>query len=99
MDVPFASFDGRHCGHSGDAFRLSNTFIVREEKSTVLDNGAANRGSELVPLKRGDCGSIEEIPGVQCAVPEKFVYASVQAVGSRTGDGIDDASGSLAVLC
>src|SRR6266850_3949751 len=99
MDVPFASFDGRHCGHSGDAFRLSNTFIVREEKSAVLDDRAANRAPELVPFKRWDCRSIEEIPGIQRAVAEKFVNASVQTIRPGAGNSVDDASGSLSILC
>src|SRR5260370_13618120 len=93
-----ASIEGRHRGQCGDALGLTYAFIVREEKSAVLDHGAANRAAQLVSFKRWNCGSIEEIPSIQRAVSDKSVNASLQPIRPGASNCVDDAAGSLSIF-
>src|SRR4029077_2665662 len=66
----------------------------------VFNDRPAKRATELVPFERRFRSSwiFKEIPGVQGAVPQKFINAPVKSVGSRTCYGVNDAAGSLSVL-
>src|SRR5258708_827215 len=81
-----------------DNLGLGKALIVREEKRTILDNGADNRATELVPLERRGLSWVEEISGVQRAVAEKFVNAYVQTIRPGAGNSGDDASGRLFLI-
>ena len=64
----------------------------------ILDNGSAHRSSKLVTLEGRYFVSIEIVPGIQRAVPKKLVNTSMKLIGSRTCNGIDDATGRFSVF-
>ena len=95
---------GSRCiiGHERDvteAKTLPKSLIISEKKCLVLSDGTPQRSSEHIPLKPGNLALIEEITRVQSAVPQKFVGASVDLIGSRGRHDVDLRSGALSVFC
>src|SRR6202022_3892829 len=72
--------------------------VVGKKERLVLFDGPAHRASELIAPKGRFLG-IEEVAGIQAAVPQEFENASVDLVGSRLIDGCDHAAGRSAILC
>src|ERR1700674_4289702 len=77
---------------------MADVFVVSKEERSVLEYRSANRSAKLVPLERRNCGSIEEISGVQCAIAEELVTTAVKLIGSGARNIVNDSSGGLAVL-
>src|SRR5207245_1390939 len=67
------------------------------EKTLIFLDRPAHSAAVLMPAKRRD-GLIEEVPGVESAVAVEIVGAPVKLVRARLGDGVDDATGTPAVL-
>jgi hypothetical protein len=91
----------RHKACDGNALGLSDALVVREEKCTVLDNRSADRAAKLIPLERcfRDASRIlKEIRGIQCAIAQKLITASMECISSRTRNGVDYSTRSLSVL-
>src|SRR6266705_4041579 len=77
-------------GHRGywvncsNAFRLPNTFEIREKESAVLNQWSANGPTELVALEgRFRLSRIfEEIASVQRTVSQELVGAAMKSIGA-----------------
>ena len=73
MDEPVASVQCRHVINLRDALRLPDAFVVCEEERAVPEDRSPNVAAELVPLERRNRARVEEISGVQRAIPEELV--------------------------
>src|SRR5258706_12303955 len=82
----------------GQTLYLVQAFIIGEEKSLIFFDRPAHGAAELVAAKRRDIQRIEKVPGVESAVAVKIEGASVNLVGARLGNRVDDATGTPAVL-
>src|SRR5258708_8424617 len=68
-EIPLPGCLRRNRIYLRDSLGLAQAFVVSKEECTILKNGPANRPTELIPME-GGLGRVEEIPGVECAVPE-----------------------------
>ena len=86
---------GQCTGHNRDAAArqpLPEPFVVAEQEHLVFLDRASQYSSELMALeRRGADGCIEEVPGVEGAVAQKFEHVSVQLVGPGGGHDVDRA--------
>ncbi len=71
-----------NCIHLRDSLRLAQTFVVSEEECAILHDRPPDGSTELIPMERGLC-RVEEIPGVEHAVPDVFKCISVEILGPR----------------
>src|ERR1017187_7871317 len=96
--VPHACI-GRWYGAAGAlAVEPAQALVIAEEEGAILDDGAAERSSELIAAQRGNLGRIELVAGVECAVAEELVGVAVELVAAGTRDCVDDSAGGLAVV-
>src|SRR5438105_1508280 len=78
----------RHRQKGGDPQVLPESFIHRKEEGLVLLDRAAKCASEVVLLKFGKAsvagsrGRIEEVSGVERAVPQVFERITMKLIGS-----------------
>src|SRR5438045_2575690 len=95
---------GIHVGNNGHVchcFRLTQTFVVKEEERTVLADGPTDGKSKLVPFERHFSVSKGVVlPGrrVESAVAEKFVHCAMKLVGAGLRHHIDDSAARSSVL-
>ena len=82
MKHPVAGIERWDGGDCGNSFGLANAFVVEKEKCPFFNNRTADGSAELITLEGGDLRTIEKIPGVQGAVAQEFVGASVKSPGS-----------------
>src|SRR5258708_11922489 len=85
-------------GKRGDALGLTDTLIVGKEKCPLSNDWPTDRSAKLVAFERRNFRTVEEIPGIQRAVAEKFVTATVKITGARACNGVNNAARSLAVF-
>src|SRR5258708_21722107 len=78
--------------------RLPKAFVVPEQKRLVLAQWTAQRSTELIALKLRDVPVVEEVPRVQCAVPDEFIDVAVELISSRRGNDVNLRSRAFAVL-
>ena len=71
-----------NCIHLRDSLRLAQTFVVSEEECAILHDRPPDGSTKLIPMERGLC-RVEEIPGVEHAVPDVFKCISVEILGPR----------------
>src|SRR6516162_3427182 len=65
-----------------DPLVLPESFIVSEDKSTVVNDGAPCGAAKLIAAEFGDLsGEVELISSIERTVAKKFISASVQFVG------------------
>src|SRR5260370_29231492 len=76
----------RHGIHLGDSLRLTQTFVISEKECAVFHYGSANGTAELIPMERR-LRRVEEIPGVERAIPDVFKSVSVEILRSRSRRG------------
>src|SRR5580692_6196799 len=90
----------RHKVDVSDALRLPIAFVVHEEKRAVLHDWPAHSAPKLVALETRFrlCGIFKKVPRVESTVSEELIRAPVERVGPRARNGVDHASGRLAVL-
>src|SRR5579871_4906171 len=97
-----------HCGAEGSGRRLAETFVDEEEKGffgLLIDTGnvygAADRASKLVTVEAGARQAIavvEVVVSIECAVAIELEHVSMEAVGARLGDDVDDVTAAPAIL-
>src|SRR5208282_5545829 len=90
-------------GHTGESYRtdtLALAFVVHEEESLVLDDGAAHRAAELTVMERSSrlACQIEIITGVERVVAEILKQLSMQSVRAALGHNVDHGAGIAAVF-
>src|SRR6266446_1341126 len=95
----------RRCNGAGDAKALSQAFIVGKEECVLLDDRPTGGGAELVPLEgrhyqiaRRVLQTVEEITGVELAVPQKFIGGAMNRVRAGARSRVDYSTGSLAII-
>src|SRR5580698_1919611 len=94
-----ASFSlGRHGADIRGWSRLTQSFVIAEEKCLVLANRPADRTAKLIAVKIRLGSIVEEIARVRGAIAIELVGVSVERVGTRLGDNVDDVPAAEAVL-
>src|ERR1700739_3265265 len=69
-----------HVRNRGYARRLPVSFVVRKKECAVLQDRTADRSPELVTLEGWNAPQIEIVSGVERAIPQEFVRASVNLI-------------------
>ena len=66
-----------------DTAPFDESLVINEKETTVGTNRAANRKAKLiaVQLRLRSARVVEEVPGIERIIPEKFVCRPMQAVG------------------
>ena len=63
---------------------LTEPLIVRKQEGLILLDRAADRGPELVPLKRRSGSHIEKVGSIEGIIPQIFKDRTVPLVRPRT---------------
>ena len=97
---PFGGAQNREDGRSL-ALAAAPALIGGKEKELVFLDGTADRAAKDVALERlfGQTVRKKVVSGVQVGVAQKLEPVSVESIGSRFRNLIDDSSGSPAVFC
>src|SRR5258708_35956727 len=82
-------------GKRGDAVGLPYALVVGKEKCPLRNDRPTDRSAKLVTFEGRNCRTVEKIPGVQRAVAQEFVSATVKSTRARAGDGVDNAARSF----
>ena len=69
---------------------LPQSFVAGKKEQLVFFDRASGRATELMAAE-GRLAYVEEIAGVESAVPMEIECRAVQCVGAGLRDGIDDA--------
>src|SRR4051812_1083452 len=77
---------GHDIGHSG---RLADGLVISKHERSVFYQRPASGCPELIPAERRWRGLVEEVAGVQRAVPKKFVYGPMHRVRTGASSGVD----------
>src|SRR5260370_19244576 len=77
---------------------LPEAFVISEQEGLVFPQGPAQRSAEDIALKLRDGAVVEEVPGVQGAVPQKIVEVTVELVCAGGGHDGDLRSGTLSIF-
>ena len=88
------------CGDGIDESALlaaAVAFVIAEEEEFVLDDGAAEGGTELI-LTKNWLDWAEEIAGVGLVVAEEVVGAAVELIGTGLGDDVDGGTGVASLV-
>ena len=80
-----------------DAQRLTQTLVIAKNEGAVLYNRSAGGYAELIALE-GGLPCIKEVAGIESAVPQEFIDASVEFIGARAGNCVDYTPGRASVL-
>ena len=85
MNISIAGVGRRDEIRVGNTLRLPDAFVVGKKERTVLNDRAANRAPELIPLegRLRSSGIFKEIPGIESAVTQKFINAPVKVIRAR----------------
>ena len=91
---------GWDAGRCGLRAHLADPLVVNEEEGLVLDDGAAEGPAKLIVVEwiLRQRGVVEEVPGVQRIVAEKFGYGAVILIGAALGYDIHHGAGAAPVL-
>src|SRR5215469_9006377 len=77
---------------------LAEAFVIPEEKRLILSDRATKSSPELVTLKQRSRSLVKVVRCVKRIVPQEFVDAAVQFVGSGLRDNGYLSTGPLAVF-
>src|SRR5580692_257939 len=90
--LAIASGDRRYVVDHAQPERLSQPFVVTEDKRLVLLDGASRGRPELVAVEGGDGGPVKIVPRIERAVAQELIGASMEIVGAGTVDSADHAA-------
>ena len=85
----------------GTSLALPKALVAGEEEQLVLYNRAADVGAKLVLGKRRDLRPAlvgEEVVRVQHFIAQELVCGTMERVGARLGNEVDDSAGKSAVF-
>src|SRR5438132_4506517 len=95
---PCTCRERRYGSQCRDALRLSNGFEIGKEKCTVLEDGSANRASELVALEWRNRWTIKKVSSVKGAIPQELIRTYVKTIRRRTCNRINHSSDTFVRL-
>ena len=89
-------------GHAAEACE-SRTFAkgihIDEEERTILADGAADAGTELIAHKVAFVAAgVESVAGIEDAIAQVIVAKAVKCIGSAAGDDIHLSAGAAAIF-
>ena len=84
-----------------NSLALAEAFVITKDENPILPDRPSGRPAELVAAERRfleAVGIFKKIGGVQRAVAQELIHASVKLIGARARNRVDDAARSEAVL-
>ena len=79
---------------------LPQALVGREKERPAAPDRTAHRSTKLVPVERVRIlgRELEEVPRIECIVPQELERLGAQAVGTRPRDDVDDRPGHVPVV-
>ena len=79
----------QHAAIHSEFLPVAHSFVGEEKECTVLPDGAAKGGAELVASERR-LGLIEEVAGVKRIIAEELEHLAMKLIAARARGDVDD---------